>query len=660
MIFNPALWSSDIMKNGDLGGTIERARLAGRIAIISIILSFLLSLVVIVAGPATKWAGMETFTLALYPVLLAFIFSICALLHSTFLRKTAEEEQEKLILEQRKSNVNSILDVGEDVRFTARRTLENFNKYIPSAVALIVFLLSVPAFWYFWRHSTLGAADKAALVLTPKNPINLAFLCAISALFAYFTGVFLVGQSRITEFRWLRPVGSWLIGFAIVLSVCAGSALFINYGKTGWAAPLTKTLFWVMAVLAAELLVSFVIEFYRPRTLDESRPVYESRLLAIFTEPGGVVRNISDSLDYQFGFQISRTGIYLVLRRAIIPALMVWGLVLWLFTCIAEVNPGEIGIREVFGAVNRETKPLDAGIHFKLPWPCERILRVPVKSVQEVTLGSVLTPGQNAKVILWTGDNYQHEDKFLVAVKQQGKTGAQLASILEVSLPVFYTADPEKPFDYAFNFDNVKDTLLVVGQAEATRYFASTDFITDISSGREEVAKTLFARIQDACDRIGLGVKLVGINMHDAHPPIGDGSPGGTPDVAGAFQDVVCAQEAAAEMISKADEYRTTTVESAKAESTRILGAAESYKYDTASVALADASRFESQLKSYSKLPGMFKLRAYLDFLENDCKDIRKYVISNEIDVRNLVLNLEEKPSLDLLNTDINLLTNPK
>ena len=245
--------------------------------------------------------------------------------------------------------------------------------------------------------------------------------------------------------------------------------------------------------------MTFIIEFYRPRTLEEVRPVYESRLLAIFTEPGGVVRNISDSLDYQFGFQISRTGIYLVLRKAIVPALMVWAAVLWLFTCIAEVNPGEIGIREVFGAVNRESTPLDAGIHFKLPWPCEKILRVPVKNVQEATLGSVLNAGRNAKVILWTGDNYQHENKFLVAVKQQGKTGAQLASILEVSLLVFYTADPERPFDYAFNFDNVKETLIAVGQAEATRYFASTDFITDISSGREQVAVNLYDRIQKAC-----------------------------------------------------------------------------------------------------------------------------------------------------------------
>ncbi|MBR3506546.1 MAG: hypothetical protein IKO02_05820, partial [Lentisphaeria bacterium] len=66
------------MKNGDLSGTIERARLAGRIAIISLILSFILAVVVIVAGPATKWAGRETFTLSLYPVSLALLFSVCA------------------------------------------------------------------------------------------------------------------------------------------------------------------------------------------------------------------------------------------------------------------------------------------------------------------------------------------------------------------------------------------------------------------------------------------------------------------------------------------------------------------------------------------------------------------------------------------------------
>ena len=46
----------------------------------------------------------------------------------------------------------------------------------------------------------------------------------------------------------------------------------------------------------------------------------------------------------------------------------------------------------------------------------------------------------------------------------------------------------------------MKETLLAVGQAEATRYFASTDFITDISSGREQVAVNLYDRIQKACD----------------------------------------------------------------------------------------------------------------------------------------------------------------
>ena len=47
-----------------------------------------------------------------------------------------------------------------------------------------------------------------------------------------------------------------------------------------------------------ELVVNFIIEFYRPRSLGESRPVFESQLLSLFTEPGGVLRNIASALDY--------------------------------------------------------------------------------------------------------------------------------------------------------------------------------------------------------------------------------------------------------------------------------------------------------------------------------------------------------------------------
>ena len=126
----------------------------------------------------------------------------------------------------------------------------------------------------------------------------------------------------------------------------------------------------------------------------------------LFTEPGGVMRNVAESLDYQFGFKISKTGLYTFFQRALIPALLLWAFVFWLFTGIAEVSPGEVGIRERFGAfVGENQAVLQPGVHLKLPWPFEKIVRVPTQRVETVTIGSRLKENDETAptVVLWTG-----------------------------------------------------------------------------------------------------------------------------------------------------------------------------------------------------------------------------------------------------------------
>ena len=72
-------------------------------------------------------------------------------------------------------------------------------------------------------------------------------------------------------------------------------------------------------------------------------------------------------------------------------------------------------------------------------------------------------------------------------------------------------------------------------------------------------------------------------------------------------------------------------------------------------VAIADAFRFKQQLTAYRQQPMLFRLRTYLDFLENDCKELRKFILSSKIPSQIYELNMEEKPALDLLDgTDVN------
>ena len=638
----------------NLTAVLERAGLAVKLSIIASILSAVLSVIILLTGPVYEWAGFATYTLALIPFTIAFICALMAWIHSKLTEKAIRDEEEKLILQKRKESKLSILEISEDVRFTAGRNLLNFEKYVPSTVSVLMTIVLAAVLVYFWSALIFRSEDAATLAtLVPKQPIVLAFLSAMCAAFSLFLGIFLAGQSHVTEFRWLRPVGAWLMAGSLVMCFTLISSLLTQFEFKSWDGFFSKVTYFALAVLCVELLLSFISEFYRPRNQMEDRPVYESRLLSLFTEPGGIMRNIADSLDYQFGFKVSKTWIFGFFERAILPAILLWLLLFWIFTVVTEVAPGEVGVRERFGAVSKDHKVLEPGIYFKLPWPFETVRRIPIDRIQEVVVGSrfekdgkLLKPA----VVLWTTAHSEKDSPvstgFLVANDaMEGTEVASAVSILEITLPVSYKVRKDQVYNYAFKFENVQKMVKDVSEQEATRYFASTDFIRDMSTGRLEVSRNLRNRIQSAVDKAGLGVEIYTVNLLDTHPPL--------KEVAPAFEEVFCAQEEMGTEIEKAEAYKTEVLADAKINVLEITSEAETYKYNVEKVSGADAFRFKSQLEAYRKMPEMYKLRTYLSFLETDCEPLRKYIVASSIPYQILELNAEEKPRMDLTDTDL-------
>ena len=155
--------------------------------------------------------------------------------------------------------------------------------------------------------------------------------------------------------------------------------------------------------------------------------------------------------------------------------------------------------------------------------------------------------------------------------------------------------------------------------------------------------KDLAKRIQKEMDKLGAGVEIVNVNMNDAHPPV--------KEVVPAFQDVLAAKEEAKKTIYAAEAAAAATLASGEISALQIISTAQADSFGVRTEAEADAFRFQRQLNAYKQQPALFKLRTYLDFLENDCKDLRKLIISSSIPSQIFELNLEETARLDLLNS---------
>ena len=72
-------------------------------------------------------------------------------------------------------------------------------------------------------------------------------------------------------------------------------------------------------------------------------------------------------------------------------------------------------------------------------------------------------------------------------------------------------------------------------------------------------------------------------------------------------------------------------------------------RFETATLAEATSERFTGQLKAYQAAPEIYLQEQRLTTLENALSNIRKYVVvANEKDRLVIIVDVEEKPSLDI------------
>ena len=590
--------------------------------------------------------GGDAFLLGGIPYALALLFSLGALFYGMLKTAAALDEEEKALLSKRPDT--RALDVEEDVRFTAGRSFENYRRFAPYVLSVLAILV-VGGLLY----RGYGALSGRTVSSLHGNAVHSALIAVVMALVSVFSGAFFVGQSRTPGFRWLRPAGAWLIaGFAVMVAAAAGAIFYSNnLVRVDWIA--AKVVFWVLAVLGVELLIGMIIEFYRPRTLKESRPVFESQLLALFTEPGGVVRNIALALDYQFGFKVSGTWIYSFMEKSFFPVLIFWLLLLWGFTAIHEVGPSEVGIKERLGRVV-SVKPLPPGIYCTLPWPFGKVNRYSCTELRSIVIGEMAS-GENGKngkddkkkpsqVVTWTNMHGDENAHYIVAVPDANSEAASI-SFLRLTIPIQFRIRPDGVMKFAYGNASPVKALKCISEAVATEYMASVAMMELMSSRRTLAEKTMRERIQKRADECGLGIDVVSVIITGAHPPI--------EKVAPAFQEVIGAMEQKETSILEAEAYALKTLPESAAAAEELIESAKAYDKSTRTVAGAEAERFKSQLVTFNAMPRMFKLRGFLGFLEEDCKDMRKFVLTSKAETDVYQLNFEAKERLDLIDTDV-------
>ena len=258
-------------------------------------------------------------------------------------------------------------------------------------------------------------------------------------------------------------------------------------------------------------------------------------------------------------------------------------LALYLLSGFFVVQPGEAAVVRRFGGVIAGN--VGPGLHYRLPWPVDRVDIVAVNGIRRAEAPASL---------MLTGDE----------------------NLINVRLSIHYTvADPAA---FLLNVVDPEGTVLQAADAAMRQVVANEGVDALLTVDKSAIQQRAAALTQTALDGYDSGLQVVGVQLLESSPP---------PDVAEAFRDVASAREDKNTFINEALAYQNEVVPVARGDAEKTIQAANAYRVEKLALATGDAALFTSRQGAYAASPEVTRLRLYLEAVEKVLPGARKFVL---------------------------------
>ncbi|MDP7113465.1 MAG: FtsH protease activity modulator HflK, partial [Myxococcota bacterium] len=386
-----------------------------------------------------------------------------------------------------------------------------------------------------------------------------------------------------------------------VATFLTGCSLIAYYFGTDVDRPVAGLLGLIILSFAAETLVNLLLGVARGESRYVLR-IHTADVVGALADPRSLVRA------YRRAYaRLAQGGAFSQAAGRLLQAAPRLALVLFLLgyasTALYTVRPQEQAVVERFGRVPDGGGAVEPGLHLKLPWPVDRVHRVPSRRIRHLPVGNRT---RDASVpMIWTR---QHGTDDTFVSGDNNFIFPYLVihwRVADVHAYRYGAAEPER-------------LLENVAVTEITRRFAGTDFYRIALERRAELDQEMTRSIQASLDDLGVGIEVVDVVLKDIHPPR---------DVARSFEGVVAAMQDRETFVSMAEGYRNKTIPEARAEGVRQVAQAQAYVAENKTRSEGDAARFRAREEAYRSNRAVTRDRMYLDAMSRALTGRRKVLI---------------------------------
>jgi len=311
-------------------------------------------------------------------------------------------------------------------------------------------------------------------------------------------------------------------------------------------------------------------------------------------------------------------------REYLRPALTT-AAVLIVLSGIHIIGPADIGIVERFG--RRLVPSEEPGLHYRLPWPIDRLTRVQAKKVRTVEIGyrsNSARPDSEPAAYEW---NVQHRSGRFQTKPEESLMLAGDQNMMEVNAVVHYSL--ARPDEFLLHQIDGEGTVRSAAEGALASVATTTSLDDILTTGRKLVESRVQHELQSRLDRYSAGVTVLHVQLLDVHPSL---------EVVDAFREVSGAYEEKNRMINEAEAYRNEQVALSRGNAKALIAGAEGYSLGKKNRADGDASRFLEREEGYRANPSLTETRLYLETMEQVLPGKKKMIVDASKNRRHLML----------------------
>lgn len=241
------------------------------------------------------------------------------------------------------------------------------------------------------------------------------------------------------------------------------------------------------------------------------------------------------------------------------------------------------------------------GIHYRLPWPIEKVDKPQIRKIRRVSIGYLEKKGKKK----------EDPDSAII----QRLTGD--INIIDLRIMLQYLIKDSS--DYLFRTENPDYLVKDAAEAAITQVVGGLSVDEVLTIGKFKIQTQTQKIVQDFLDNYGCGIQILTANLQEIHPP---------KDVIKSFKDVINAHADMDKFISEAHALKNMILPQARGEAEALIKSAEAYRENKINRSLGDSSRFLAILEEYQTAPQVNRDRLYLETMERIGPKIKKCIIS--------------------------------